>query len=94
MSHNPTTFAGEPPHDNGQVDWTDYATLHRRGDGGVLSGFKSIRHGTLAELVRFVAHLPEDERRDYAIEKAGDHRYEWHEIMALYQRADFPHAGG
>ena len=44
----------------------------------------------LAELIRFVMHLPEGERRDYAIEKAGDHRLEWPEITALAKRADFP----
>ena len=91
MSNAPSTFRAE----SGQTvhfDWDDSAELHRRHDGGLLAGFKAVRRGNLAELIRFVMHLPEGERRDYSIEKAGDHRLEWHEITALAKRPDFPKA--
>lgn len=90
MSLHPTTYAGESPEDPG-IGWNDSATLHRRdGGGGLLHGFKVIRKGTLAELARSVAVLPEEERAQYMIEKAGDRQYQAHEIMALVQRHDFP----
>lgn len=85
----PTTFRAEP--DDGGFDWNESASLHRSNDGGGLfSEFKAARHGTLAELVRFVVSLPEEDRKDYEIEKAGDHRLTPGEIMALSRRADFP----
>ncbi|MDE2404343.1 MAG: hypothetical protein KGM17_06720 [Sphingomonadales bacterium] len=93
MAHNPTTFAGEPGDD--RIDWDDAATLHHRDPGltggvGLLHGFTALRRSNFADLIRFVAALPEDERRQYMIERAGDRSYEPHEIAALYQRADFP----
>lgn len=91
MSNAPSTFRAESGQDV-HFDWDDAAELHRRGDDGLLSGFKAVRRGQLAELIRFVMHLPEQERRDYAIEKAGDHRLEWPEITALSRRTDFPQA--
>lgn len=92
MSHHPTTFAAEPSDEApGAVGWGDQSTLHRRADGGgVLHGFKSIRKGTLAQLVRFVAAMPAEERGHYMIEKAGDRQYHPHEIAALAKRADLP----
>jgi hypothetical protein len=92
MSNAPSTFRAESGQDV-HFDWDDGAELHRRHDGGLLSGFRSVRRGELAELIRFVMHLPEAERRDYAIEKAGDHRLEGHEIAALAKRPDFPARG-
>jgi hypothetical protein len=74
------------------VEWNDFSELHEKGDGGGLfSGLKAIRQGTLAELVWFVSSLPEEERAQYVIEKSGDHRLEAAEIAALARRADFPH---
>ena len=73
------------------VDWDDFSELHRADDGGgVLTSFKAIRQGPLAELVKFVAMLPENERRLYVIEKSGDHRLSPGEIMLLARRPDFP----
>ncbi|MGN6356353.1 MAG: hypothetical protein ACTHLU_02590 [Novosphingobium sp.] len=92
MSNAPSTFRAESGQDV-HFDWDDGAELHRRNDGGLLSGFKAVRRGELAELIRFVMHLPEAERRDYAIAKAGDHRLEWPEITALAARPDFPPHG-
>ena len=97
MAHNPTTYAGEPGDD--RLDWDDAATLHHRdpsltGTAGLLHGFTASRRSTFADLVRFVANLPEAERSQYMIERAGDRAYEPHEIAALYQRADFPRTSG
>jgi hypothetical protein len=89
---NPSTFKAEPNGGSG-ANWDDHAALHRINDGGgVLSDLKAVRHGTLAELVRFVASLPENEQPLYTIEKAGDHRLGVGEILALSRRADFPRA--
>jgi hypothetical protein len=89
MNNSPSTFeAGSGP---ASIDWTDTASLHRSDDGGgLLSELKALRHGTLAELVRFVASLPEEERKHYVIEKARDHRLGIGEILALSRRSDFP----
>jgi hypothetical protein len=92
MSSHPSTFRGgsEP---SGGPGWNNPATLHRVNDGGgVFSSFKVVRSGTLADLVRFVMSLPEDERADYAIEKEGDHRLDQGDIAALSRRLDFPAA--
>ncbi len=75
------------------IDWDGFSELHVKGDGGgLLSSMKAIRQGTLAELVRFVASLPEEERAHYVIEKSGDHRFSAGDIMVLARRADFPGA--
>lgn len=90
MSDHPGTLKGNDSTARG-IEWSDYATLHVKGEGqGVLAGFKSLRSGTLAELVAFVARLLEDERRNYIIEKAGDWVIEGPEIVALAGRPDFP----
>ena len=87
---NPSTFKAEPNEGSG-TGWDDYSALHRSDDGGgLLSDMKAVRHGTLAELVRFVVSLPESEREHYVIEKLGDHRLGIGEILALSRRADFP----
>jgi hypothetical protein len=91
MSGSPTTFRAEPS--DGEFDWNETGALHRSDDGGgVLHGLKAVRHGTLAELVRHVASLPDEERRHYTILKSGDHRLSPGEIMALSRRPDFPAA--
>jgi hypothetical protein len=87
---NPSTFKAEPSGNAGPA-WDDHAALHRKSDGGgLLNEFRSVRQGTLAELVRFVISLPESERHLYVIEKAGDHELPIGEILALSRRADFP----
>ncbi|HEX8058937.1 MAG TPA: hypothetical protein VF481_19870 [Novosphingobium sp.] len=88
---NPSTIKAEPNSNSGPR-WDDPASLHRSNDGGgLLSELKTLRHGTLAELVHYVANLPEEEQPGYAIEKAGDHRLSIGEILALSRRSDFPH---
>ncbi len=89
MSDHPTTFAAEPSSGE-SFGWDDRATLHRRDDGGLLHDFRSRREGTFAELVRFVAALPEEDRAGYVIDKAGDREFELAEIMGLARRVDFP----
>lgn len=90
MCPSPTTFQGEPADPSGH-GWDDSAELHKCADGGgVFHRFKTIRRGTLAELIDFVMGLPEDKQADYAIQKEGDHRLSIGEIRALFRRADFP----
>jgi hypothetical protein len=89
---NPSTFKAEPATGWGP-GWDDHATLHRSDDGGgVLSDLKSVRSGTLAELIRFVVNHTEAEQDRYVIEKAGDHRLTIGEIRNLSRRPDFPPA--
>ncbi|RZK03855.1 MAG: hypothetical protein EOO76_01125 [Novosphingobium sp.] len=89
---NPSTFKAEPNGATGP-DWGDHASLHRSNDGGgLLSDLKAVRHGSLADLIRFVVNLPNDEQDHYVIEKAGDHRLSIGEIRSLSRRADFPRA--
>jgi hypothetical protein len=71
--------------------WDDTAELHKCQDGGGLfHNLKTIRRGTVAELIRYVIGLPEDKQDDYAIEKDGDHTLKIGEIRHLHRRADFP----
>jgi hypothetical protein len=74
--------------------WDDTAELHKCEDGGGLfHSFKTIRRGTVAELIGFVMGLPEDKQDDYAIDKDGDHTLRIGEIRTLSRRADFPAPG-
>lgn len=89
MTDHPTTFQGE--NGGGGMDWDDPATIHRKDDGqGVFDALKAIHRGTLAQMVAHIAALPAVERGDYVIQKAGDHRLDTSEIMALAARPDFP----
>lgn len=77
--------------DDSSINWEGYCTLHRADDGGgLLDATKSIRRGSLAELVKHVMTLPEEKRRELVIEKAGDHRLSYGEVAALARREDFP----
>ena len=90
MSNTPPTF-GTDPNLHSHIDWDEFATLHRQNDGGgLLYALKAIRSGTLSELVRQVQCLPPADRKDYVIEKTGDHRLDHFEIAGLASRADFP----
>ncbi len=71
--------------------WGDSAELHKCEDGGGLfHRFKTIRRGTVAELIAFVMAMPEDRQDDYAIKKDGDHTLRIGYIRGLSRRADFP----
>ena len=90
MSGTPTTTQGEPSAHSG-IAWNDAAELHKCEDGGGLfHRFKTIRRGTLAELIAFVMDLPDEQQADYAIQKEGDHRFEIGEIRRLSRHSEFP----
>lgn len=90
MSDSPTTIQGEAGGPVG-VGWDDAAELHKCEDGGGLfHRLKTIRRGTLAELIGFVMTLPDEQQSDYAIQKEGDHQLRIGEIRNLSRRADFP----
>ena len=93
MTDHPSTYRAADTHSDG-IAWDDRASIHRRGDGqGLLDGMKALNRGTLAEMVQMIADMPESERGDYVIQKAGDHKLDTAEIMALARRADFPGRG-
>ena len=90
MSDTPSTIQNDEGGPKG-FGWTDSAELHKCEDGGGLfHRFKTIRRGTVAELIHFVMDLPEEKREDYAIQKDGDHTFKIGEIRSLYRRSDFP----
>ena len=90
MTDHPSTFKGDDNHAHG-IQWDDRASLHRVDDGdGVLDAAKGLRSGTFAELIRHMMLMPEDERAQYCIEKAGDREYHAAEIADLSKRPDFP----
>ncbi len=90
MTDHPSTYKGESSGGPG-IDWDDRAFLHHVGDGrGLLDGAKSIRDGTFADLIKHIMLLPEDSRAEYCIQKAGDRRFDYPEIAALYESEDFP----
>jgi hypothetical protein len=89
MTDHPTTFRAEPTSQG--IDWDDRASIHRKDDGdGLLDAFKGLHRGSLAEMVRLIRNMPEENRGDFVIQKAGDRKLEPDEIMALAEREDFP----
>jgi hypothetical protein len=92
MSDIPTTIEGESG-GVARTGWNDAAELHKCEDGGGLfHRFKTIRRGTLAELISFVLSMPDEQQGNYAIQKEGDHQLRIGEIRHLARRADFPSA--
>lgn len=90
MDH-PSTI-GNPNDHTGAIDWDDQAALHLAGDSdGLLSGLTAVRHGSFGELVAQLMAMPEDERRRYVIEKAGDRQFGADEVADLAKRGDYPH---
>lgn len=90
MTDHPSTFDAADSN-SGPVEWDDHASVHLKHDSqGLFFGLKTVHSGTLAEMVGMVSRMPEDERENYVIQKAGDHRLEIDEIMALAAREDFP----
>lgn len=90
MTDHPSTYRGAET-GSGGIEWNDRASIHLKDDGqGVLDGMKGLHRGTLAEMVAMVSRMPEGQREEYVIQKAGDHRLEIGEIMALAARGDFP----
>ena len=90
MTDHPSTFRG-PDGARTAIQWDDRASLHRAGDGdGVFDGAKGLKSGSFAEMIEHVMLLPEHERADYVIEKAGDREYGPDEIAALSADPSFP----
>ncbi|MXO66052.1 hypothetical protein [Altericroceibacterium endophyticum] len=90
MSDHPSTYKAALSASD-SIEWDDRAAVHMNEDGqGLLDGMKALRRGTLAEMVAYVSKLPESERSQYVIQKAGDHRLDISEIMALAAHPDFP----
>ncbi|MXP25429.1 hypothetical protein GRI39_05145 [Altererythrobacter indicus] len=90
MTDHPSTFNAGPS-EGSDIDWDDRASIHKVDDGrGLLDGMKALYRGTLAEMVKRITQMPEEHRADFVIQKAGDHRLELSEIMALAARSDFP----
>lgn len=88
--HHPSTFKAVRTQADA-IAWDDHATIHRKDDGqGLFDALKGLHRGTLAEMVAMVAAMPAGEREQYLIQKAGDHRLDMPEIMALAGREDFP----
>ena len=90
MTDHPSTYKAAETHSEG-VEWDDRAELHRKDDGqGVFDSAKALRRGTLAEMIAHVMMLPETERGDYVIQKAGDHMLSPGEIAALASHPKYP----
>lgn len=93
MTDHPSPFGGETAQ-TGSFAWDDRAALHGRTDaGGLFDGTAALRRGSFAEMIRYLALLPEAERDGYVIEKAGDREYSAREAMALASHPDFPAQG-
>lgn len=73
------------------VNWDTPARLHERDDGGsdMFYDFKTLRSGSLAELVGHVMALPPAERQRVVIDSASG-SIAIQDIAALAARPDFP----
>ena len=90
MDH-PSTI-GNPNDHTGAIDWDDHAALHLAGaNDGLLSGLTAVRQGSFGDLVAQLMAMPEEERRRYVIEKAGDRQFGADEVAALAARRDYRH---
>ncbi|WP_340313024.1 hypothetical protein [Rhizorhabdus argentea] len=74
------------------INWDAAAEVHERDDGGsdMYYGFKTLKGGSLAELVAYVMALPTEQRERVVIDAAGVGSMNIHEIGALAERSDFP----
>jgi len=90
MTDHPSTYKADDTNREG-IQWDDRASLHCVDDGnGVLDASKGLRTGSFADLIRHMMLMPESDRAEYYIEKAGDREYHADEVAALSRRADFP----
>ena len=90
MTDHPSTFRADSTSTD-SIGWEDRASIHRREDGkGLLHAMTALHRGSLAEMVALIGRLPEDQRGDYIIQKAGDQLLGPAEIMTLARRNDFP----
>ena len=77
-----------------EIKWDAAAQVHERDDGGsdMFYEFKTLKTGTLAELVAYVIALPVDQKARVVIDAAGVGSLNVHDITNLAARPDFPGA--
>lgn len=93
MSDHPSTFGGETT-PSGDQAWSDRASIvPATQDAQVSTRGVPLLRGTFAEMIRHIAQLPEENRRGYVIQKAGDRTYTAEEAMALASAPGFPSEG-
>ncbi len=75
-----------------EIDWNMPATLHARDDGGsdMHVDFRTVRKGSLGDLVREVAAMSGDDRARLVIDVSGGSTLSVAEILALAKREDLP----
>lgn len=73
------------------VNWDAPARLHERNDGGsdMFYDFKTLKSGSLAELIVHVMALPTEDRQRVVIDSASG-SINIQDIAALAARPDFP----
>lgn len=90
MIDHPSTFRADDTHSE-EIEWDDRAALLLSGHSdGLLQGFQAVRRGSFAELIAQMMAMPEEERRGYVIEKAGDREFGLQEVAELASRPDYP----
>jgi len=74
-----------------EVNWGAPARLHERNDGGsdMFYDFKTLKTGSLAELIAHVMALPAEDRLRVVIDSANG-SINIQDIAALAARPDFP----
>ena len=77
-----------------EIKWDAAAQVHERDDAGsdMFYEFKTLKTGTLAELVEYVVSLPTDQKARVVIDAAGVGSLNIHDIVNLAARPDFPGA--
>lgn len=75
-----------------KIDWTSAARLHERDDSGsdMYFDFRTLKEGTLAELVAYVSALDGDARARLVIDSAQTGSIGIADILALAEHIDFP----
>lgn len=76
------------------VNWNAASQLHERDDAGsdMFVEFKTLKNGTLGELVAHVMTLPTDQKARVVIDASGVGSLNIHDITDLSNRSDFPGA--
>ncbi|MES2271259.1 MAG: hypothetical protein V4533_10265 [Pseudomonadota bacterium] len=74
------------------VNWSANAQLHERDDAGsdMFVEFKTLKSGTLLELISYVMALPSDQKARLIIDAFGVGSLNINDITNLSARADFP----
>lgn len=92
MTDHPSTFNGETTGLD-EAMWEDRASIVAAGpDAPLGEGGATLMRGSFAEMIRHITHMPENERRNYIVRKAGDRIYTAEEAVALAGAPNFPAA--